>query len=292
MKGIVLAGGRGTRLAPITRAVSKQLLPVYDKPMIYYPVSVLMLAGIRDILLVTTPEDLALYKRLFGDGKHLGLRIAYAEQAAPEGIAQALLIGRDFVGAENVTLVLGDNIFFGHTLPTLIRNATAQEHGATIFAYEVQDPKRYGVVEFDSDWRPLAIVEKPQDPRSDWAVTGLYVYDNRAFEIAAALKPSARGELEITDVNRAYLELGALRAERLGRGFAWLDTGTCDSLLEASEFVRSVQHRQALPIACLEEIAYRQGWIDAAALAALAAEYANTGYGDYLRSVAARNDLD
>jgi glucose-1-phosphate thymidylyltransferase len=286
MKGIVLAGGRGTRLHPITRAVNKQLLPIYDKPMIYYPVSVLMLAGIRDILLITTPEDLPLHRRLFGDGSDLGMRFAYAPQPSPDGLAQALIIGRDFVGDDSVTLVLGDNIFFGHTLPDLLREATAARRGATIFAYEVRDPERYGIVSFDAAGRPVTIEEKPRAPKSPWAVTGLYVYDNRAPAIAAGLKPSARGELEITDVNRAYLELGDLNVERLGRGFAWLDTGTCDSLLEAAEFVRTIQNRQALPIACVEEIAFRQGWIDVAKLQALAAELGNTGYGAYLARVA------
>jgi glucose-1-phosphate thymidylyltransferase len=286
MKGIVLAGGKGTRLHPITHAVNKQLLPIYDKPMIYYPISALMLAGIREVLVITTPEDIPHYQRLFGDGGRLGMRFVYAPQPSPDGLAQALVIGRDFVGAGGVTLVLGDNIFFGHTLPDLLRKSTAQRSGATIFAYEVRDPRGYGIVSFDSEWRPISIEEKPPAPRGTWAVTGLYVYDNRALDIAAALKPSARGELEITDVNRAYLEAGALRVERLGRGFAWLDTGTCDSLLEAAEFVRTIQHRQALPIACLEEIAFRNGWIDVTQLAALAAALENTDYGAYLKVVA------
>ncbi len=286
MKGIVLAGGKGTRLHPITRAVNKQLLPIYDKPMVYYPVSALMLAGIREVLVITTPDDIALYRNLFGDGSQLGMRFEYAPQPSPDGLAQALIIGRDFVGSDNVTLVLGDNIFFGHTLSDLLRDAATERRGATLFAYEVSDPERYGIVSFDSDWRPVAIEEKPRLPKSPWAVTGLYVYDNRALDIAAGLKPSARGELEITDVNRAYLELGELKVERLGRGFAWLDTGTCDSLLEAAEFVRTIEHRQALQIACLEEIAYRQGWIDRAKLEALAAALGNTGYGAYLQKVA------
>ena len=286
MKGIVLAGGRGTRLHPITRAVNKQLLPVYDKPMVYYPISVLMLAGIRDILVITTPDDVPLYRNLFGDGSQFGMQFAYLPQPAPDGLAQALVIGREFVGQDHVTLVLGDNIFFGHTLPDLLRRATVEERGATLFAYEVLDPERYGVVTFDAAWRPVSIEEKPPKPTSSWAVTGLYVYDNRALDIAAGLKPSARGELEITDVNRAYLKMGELKVERLGRGFAWLDTGTCDSLLEAAEFVRTIQHRQALPIACLEEIAFRQGWIDRAKLRALADELGNASYGAYLRAVA------
>jgi glucose-1-phosphate thymidylyltransferase len=287
MKGIVLAGGTGTRLYPITRAVNKQLLPVYDKPMVYYPVSVLMLAGIDDILIVTTPQDIELYRRMFGDGSRLGIHFRYAEQPTPGGLAQAFIIGREFVGNDAVTLILGDNIFFGHSLTDILRTATARPDGATIFAYEVQDPERYGVVTLDSEGRPLDIEEKPRQPKSSWAVTGLYVYDNRVLDIAAGLKPSARGELEITDVNRAYLERGELSVERLGRGFAWLDTGTCDSLLEAGEFVRTIQHRQALPIACLEEIAFRQGWIDIGRLESAASDLAGTRYGDYLTGLAA-----
>jgi glucose-1-phosphate thymidylyltransferase len=287
MKGIVLAGGSGTRLYPITRAVNKQLLPVYDKPMIYYPLSVLMLAGIDEILIITTPHDLDLYRTLFGDGSQFGLRLQLAAQPSPGGLAQAFTIGRDFVGTDAVTLVLGDNIFFGHTLPDLLRDALARQRGATIFAYEVQDPERYGVVTLDKQGRALALEEKPAKPQSSWAVTGLYVYDNRVVEIAASLKPSARGELEITDINKAYLDLGELNLERLGRGFAWLDTGNCDSLLEAGEFVRTMQHRQALPIACREEIAFRQGWIGLDQLKGLAADLANTRYGAYLAKVAA-----
>jgi glucose-1-phosphate thymidylyltransferase len=287
MKGIVLAGGKGTRLHPITRAVNKQLLPIYDKPMIYYPVSVLMLAGIREVLIITTPEDITVYQNLFGDGSQLGMRFDYAPQPSPDGLAQALIIGRDFIGSDNVALVLGDNIFFGHALPDLLRKATAEKSGATLFAYEVSDPERYGIISFDASGQPVAIEEKPRVPKSPWAVTGLYVYDNQALDIAAGLTPSARGELEITDVNRAYLELGALKVERLGRGFAWLDTGTCDSLLEAAEFVRTIEHRQALQIACLEEIAFRQGWINRAAIEALAEELGSTGYGAYLKKVAA-----
>ena len=286
MKGIVLAGGTGTRLYPITRAVNKQLLPVYDKPMVYYPVSVLMLAGIDEILIVTNPQDIELYRRMFGDGSRLGLRFRYAEQPEPGGLAQAFIIGREFVGESPVTLILGDNIFFGHSLTEILRTATARACGATIFAYEVQDPQRYGVVTLDREGRPTGIEEKPRRPNSSWAVTGLYVYDNRVLEIAAGLEPSARGELEITDVNRAYLERGELSVERLGRGFAWLDTGTCDSLLEAGEFVRTIQHRQALPVACLEEIAFRQGWIDIARLELAAGELAGTRYGEYLSVLA------
>ncbi len=287
MKGIVLAGGSGTRLYPITRAVNKQLLPVYDKPMVYYPLSVLMLGGIRDILIVTTPPDLATYRNLFGDGSRLGVRFSYVAQEAPGGIAQAFIVGSDFVGADSVTLVLGDNIFYGHSLPDLLRKAAGRERGATIFAYEVQDAARYGIVDFAADWHPLGIEEKPAKPKSAWAVTGLYVYDNRVLELAASLKPSARGELEITDVNRAYLDQGELSVERLGRGFAWLYTGTCDSLLEAAEFVRTIQHRQALPIAFLEEIAFRQGWIGIGQIRELAAELRNTRYGAYLDALAA-----
>jgi glucose-1-phosphate thymidylyltransferase len=290
MKGIVLAGGSGTRLYPITRAVNKQLLPVYDKPMVYYPLSVLMLGGIREILIITTPPDVVLYRNLFGDGSPLGVRFSYLPQETPGGIAQALVIGRDFVGSGSVTLVLGDNIFYGHTLPDLLRQAMERKRGATIFAYEVQDAGRYGIVRFDSGWRPIGIEEKPTEPKSAWAVTGLYVYDNRVLEIAASLAPSARGELEITDVNRAYLDRGELSVERLGRGFAWLDTGTCDSLLEAAEFVRTIQHRQALPIAFLEEIAFRQGWIDASRIRQLAGELRNTRYGAYLDALAASGE--
>ena len=285
MKGIVLAGGRGTRLYPMTRAVNKQLLPIYDKPMIYYPISVLMLAGIREILLITTPHDLKLYRELFGDGSKLGMSFRYAVQPEPGGLAQAFQIGRKFVGNGSVTLILGDNIFYGHALTDLLREATKRTHGATIFAYVVEHPERYGVVTFDKAWRPAAIDEKPRKPKSAWVVTGLYVYDNRVLDIAAALKPSARGELEITDVNRAYLALGELSVERLGRGFAWLDTGTCDSLLEAAEFVRTIQHRQALPIACLEEIAFNQGWIGSGELKALAREHGETRYGEYLKQL-------
>jgi glucose-1-phosphate thymidylyltransferase len=289
MKGIVLAGGSGTRLHPITRAVNKQLLPVYDKPMVYYPISVLMLAGINDILIITTPQDLPLYEQLFGDGSQLGIRFSYAAQPTPGGLAQAFIIGRDFVGPDSVTLVLGDNIFFGHTLPDTLKQATVRGPGATVFAYEVLDPERYGVVTFDERGRAIDLEEKPAKPKSDWAVTGLYVYDNRVLEVAASLKPSPRGEVEITDVNRAYLSWGELHVERLGRGFAWLDTGTCDSLMEAGEFVRTIQHRQALPIACLEEIAYRNAWIDREQLERLAAALGKTRYGSYLHRVASQS---
>ena len=287
MKGIVLAGGSGSRLHPITRAVNKQLLPVYDKPMIYYPISVLMLAGIDEILIITTPQDVELYRALFGDGGRLGIRFAYAVQPNPGGLAPAFTIGRDFVGDGAVTLVLGDNIFFGHMLPEMLRRATERPSGATIFAYAVQDPERYGVVSFDAGGQALDLEEKPARPKSSWAVTGLYVYDNRVVDIAASLRPSARGELEITDVNKVYLGWGELQVERLGRGYAWLDTGTCDSLLEAGEFVRTIQHRQALPIACLEEIAFRQGWIGMGELRALAAELGKTRYGSFIEALIA-----
>ena len=282
VKGIVLAGGSGTRLYPATLAVNKQLLPVYDKPMIYYPISALMLAGIRDILLISAPDYLDSYRRLFGDGSAFGLSISYATQERPEGIAQALVIGRDFVGEDRVALVLGDNIFFSANLGERLKAAAARTSGATVFAYQVEDPQRYGVVELDPAGRPVAIVEKPETPRSNWAVTGLYFYDNAALDIATTLAPSPRGELEITDVNRAYIERGGLRVERLGRGAAWLDTGTHDSLLEAAEFVRALQHRQGLAIACLEEIAYESGFIDLAALEARGRMFEKTAYGRYI----------
>jgi glucose-1-phosphate thymidylyltransferase len=286
MKGIVLAGGSGTRLHPITRAISKQLLPIYDKPMVYYPMSSLMLAGIREILVISTPDDLPAYRRLFGDGARFGLAISYAEQARPEGLAQAFLIGRDFVGADRVALALGDNVFFGHGFPEVLDRAAARESGATVFGYRVNDPERYGVVEFDAGGRAIGIEEKPVAPRSNYAVTGLYFYDNRVLDIARRIKPSARGELEITDVNRAYLDAGDLRVELLGRGVAWLDTGTYQSLLLAQTFVEAIQERQGLKIACLEEIAFRRGWISRDELAALGAEMKSSSYGDYLRRIA------
>ena len=285
MRGIILAGGSGTRLHPMTLAMSKQLLPVYDKPMIYYPLSVAMLAGIREILVITTPEDAPSFKRLLGSGEQWGLSFAYAQQPKPDGLAQAYVIGAEFVEGRNSALVLGDNIFYGHGLTEQLRRSAAMDRGATVFAYQVSDPERYGVVSFDTDGRAVTIEEKPAKPRSRWAVTGLYFYDAQAPHIAAGLKPSPRGELEITDLNRAYLERGLLRVERFGRGFAWFDTGTPMSLVEASEYVRTIEQRQGQRVACLEEIAYRNGWIDNAAMEAAADKLAKSGYGAYLRDV-------
>ena len=285
MRGIVLAGGTGTRLYPITQGVSKQLLPVYDKPMVYYPLSTLMLAGIREVLVISTPQDLGHFRRLLGDGEQWGMALRYAEQPSPDGIAQALVIGRDFVGSEPVALVLGDNIFYGAGLQAMLRQAAGRAEGATVFGYRVADPERYGVVSFDGDGRAAAIDEKPARPRSNYAVTGLYFYDNSVLDIAASLEPSARGEYEITDVNTVYLGRGTLHVERMGRGFAWLDTGTHESLLEAGTFVETIEKRQGLKIACPEEIAHDQGWISDAALAALAERYRGNDYGAYLASL-------
>lgn len=282
MKGIILAGGSGTRLYPITRGVSKQLLPVYDKPMIYYPLSVLMLAGICNILVITAPEDNASFKRLLGDGSDFGISISYAVQPGPDGLAQALIIGEEFIGNDNVCLVLGDNIFYGQSFTQTLRQAAAKKHGATVFAYQVKNPERFGVVEFDANFRALSVEEKPQQPKSNWAVTGLYFYDNRAVEFAKRLKPSARGELEISDLNRMYLEDGSLSVQLLGRGFAWLDTGTHESLHEAASFVQTVQNIQNLHIACLEEIAWRNGWLSDEKLEELARPMAKNQYGQYL----------
>ncbi|MCX8504511.1 MAG: glucose-1-phosphate thymidylyltransferase RfbA [Beijerinckiaceae bacterium] len=285
MKGIILAGGSGTRLYPATMAVNKQLLPVYDKPMIYYPLSVLMLAGIKDILLISSPEYMSNYGHLLGDGSDWGINISYAVQQKPDGLAQAFTIGRIFVGTDSVALVLGDNIFYGANLTEKLISASKRKSGATVFAYHVEDPERYGVVSFDEAERAQTIEEKPVQPRSNWAVTGLYFYDNKVLDIAANIKPSARGEYEITDVNRAYLEKGTLYVERLGRGYAWLDTGTHDSLIEAGEFVRTVQKRQGIQIACLEEIALKNNFITVSKARALATKFEKTNYGKYLNRV-------
>ena len=281
MKGILLAGGAGTRLHPLTLVVSKQLLPIYNKPMVYYPLSTLMLAGIRDILLISTPSDIEGFRRLLGDGRHIGLRLEYAVQPRPEGLAQSFVIGREFIGASPVALALGDNIFYGHGLTDVLRSASARTSGATVFAYTVKDPERYGVVEFGRDGRVVDIVEKPKAPKSPWAVTGLYFYDNEVVDIAASLKPSPRGELEITDVNRAYLDRGCLHVERFGRGIAWLDTGTYEAMLHAANFVQSIEERQGLMMACLEEIAYRLGYISADDVRRLAQTMTGS-YGRYL----------
>jgi glucose-1-phosphate thymidylyltransferase len=287
MKGIVLAGGAGTRLHPVTHCISKQLLPVYDKPMVYYPLSVLMLAGVRDILVISTPQDLPRFRELLGDGTAFGITLSYEEQRRPGGIAEAFRIGADFIGNERVCLILGDNLFYGQGFVEKLSAATVPS-GATVFAYKVRDPERFGVIELDTQGRPLAIAEKPRQPRSDWAITGLYFYDNDVIELARNLKPSARGELEITDVNRAYLERGSLHVQLLGRGFAWLDTGTHESLLEASQFVQTIQRRQGLKIACLEEIAFDKGWLSRDALLTRAKALRGSEYGSYLTDLVER----
>ena len=292
MKGIILAGGSGTRLHPLTRAVSKQLLPVYDKPMIYYPLSVLMLAGLREILVISTPQDLPRFQDLLSDGSQWGLKFYYKEQPRPEGLAQAFIIGRDFIGDDSVCMILGDNIFYGHGLPRKLKRAASLGEGATIFGYWVKDPERYGVVSFDGQGVVADIEEKPSQPKSNYAVTGLYFFDNRVKDIAQGLKPSARGELEITDVNRAYLEMGALYVEKLGRGIAWLDTGTHESLMQASNFIQVIEERQGLKISCVEEIAFRMGYIDGAQLEKLTEPLMKNGYGQYLMNILEHEDTE